>query len=79
MMIIVSIGNGCAVSSALVSIEAFKQLLVKSICSIRIRVYTSLEIIRRPYPLDGFLVSLVLRRLFLTLLAQEGKPSLGFG
>ena len=54
MMIIVSIGNGCAVSSELVSIEAFKQLLVKSICSIRIRVYTSLEIIRRPYPLDGF-------------------------
>ena len=79
MMIIVSIGNGCAVSSALVSIEAFKQLFVKLICSIRIRVYTSPEIIRRPYPLDGFLVSLVLRRLFLTWLAEEGKPSLGFG
>ena len=79
MMIIVSIGNGCAVSSALVSIEAFKQLLVKPICSIRIRVYTSLEIIRRPYPLDGFLVSLVLRRLFLTLLAEEGKPTPDFG
>ena len=79
MMIIVSIGNGCAVSSALVSIEAFKQLLVKSICSIRIRVYTSLEIIRKSYPFDGFLVSLVLRRLFLTWLAEEGKPSLDFG
>ncbi|SUZ92599.1 uncharacterized protein METZ01_LOCUS45453 [marine metagenome] len=79
MMIIVSIGNGCAVSSALVSIEAFNQLFVKLICSIRIRVYTSPEIIRRPYPLDGFLVSLVLRRLFLTWLAEEGKPSLGFG
>ena len=78
MMIIVSIGNGCAVSSALVSIEAFNQLFVKLICSIRIRVYTSPEIIRRPYPLDGFLVSLVLRRLFLTWLAEEGKPSLGF-
>lgn len=79
MVIIVSIGNGCAVSSALVSIEAFNQLFVKLICSIRIRVYTSPEIIRRPYPLDGFLVSLVLRRLFLTWLAEEGKPSLGFG
>ena len=79
MMIIVSIGNGCAVSSAFVSIEAFNQLFVKLICSIRIRVYTSPEIIRRPNPLDGFLVSLVLRRLFLTWLAEEGKPSLGFG
>ena len=79
MMIIVSIGNGCAVPSVFVSIEAFKQLLVKLICSIRIRVYISPEIIRRPNPLDGFLVSLVLRRLFLTWLAEEGKPSLGFG
>ncbi len=78
MVIIVSIGNGCAVPSALVSIEAFRPLFVKLICSIQIRVYTSPEIIRRPYPLDGFLVSLVLRRLFLTWLAEEGKPSLGF-
>ena len=79
MMIIVSIGNGCAVPSVFVSIEAFKQLLVKLICSIRIRVYASPEIIRRPNPLDGFSVSLVPRRLFLTLLAEEGKPSPGFG
>ena len=61
MVIIVSIGNGFTVSYMFVLIAAFNQLLVNLICSIRIRVYTSSEMIRRPNPLDGFLVSLVLR------------------
>jgi len=54
MMIIVSIGDSCAVPSAFVSIEAVGPLFVKSICSIRIRVYTLPEIIRRPHPSAGF-------------------------
>ena len=79
MMIIVFIGDSFAVPSALVSIEAFRPFFVKPICLIRIRVYTSPEITRSPNPFAGFLVSFVLQRLFLTWLAEEGKPSLGFG
>ena len=79
MMIIVFIGNGFAVPYMFVSIAAFNQLLVKLICFIRIRVYTSPEIIRRPNALDCCVFSLVWRGLSLTPLVEEGKPSLGFG
>ena len=61
MMIIVSIGNVFAVRYMYVLIAAFNQPLVKLICFIRIRVYTSPEIIRRLNALDCCVFSLVLR------------------
>ena len=73
MMIIVFIGNGCAVPSALVSIEAFRPLFVKLICSIQIRVYTSPEIIRSPNSFTGFFSQSCSAATFSNMAGGRGK------